>query len=516
MKTRWSALVISTFLVMVACSERASPPPAPKPDVPPATAAAKPSFINKVWSVAESPQVEIGSLRAFLADGTLVMSSPNSTPAFGTWIYDGERLAIVEEGQKYDVDILELTENAFRIRIHNPGEPVEIRFEPADQPPLNLAAAATAPAARAEDRVVAEARPPALWGTAWRLEDLAGAGVLDRVQATLEFPSEGRTSGNGSCNRFNGVASIDGSTIQFGGIAATRKACLEAVMNQEDKYFAALRDAERFEMDGQALKVYVTGKAEPLRFIATEAPSQSSGISVARKGAAPAPALLGVWTVVGHHTPGMSALSDDDARKRYGESIRLSANAATSPGGRCGEPGYSSTRAAADGYLVDEYKLPPGSLRPIRARTQIDVVRVSCDGSAWANMGGTLLVFEPDRALTPWNGVFFELARDRDFRAIGQEPGWQLELRKGSEIRFTYDYGKGTAVTPAPKPQVDSSNGTRTYHAKTEANELEVVIVPVACADSMSGREFSATVTVTLNGKSYRGCGEELATPYQG
>ena len=516
MKTRWSAWVVSAVLVIAACSEPASPPPVSKPDVAPATAAANPGFINKVWSVAESPQVEIGSLRAFLEDGTLVMSSPNSTPAFGTWNYDGKRLTIIEEGLKYDVDILELTEDTFRIRIHNPGEPVEIRFAPADQAPLELSATVRPPAARAKDQVVAEARAPALWGTAWRLEDLAGAGVLDRVQATLEFPSEGRTSGNGSCNRFNGVATIDGNTIQFGGIAATRKACVEAVMNQEEKYFAALRDAERIEVDGQTLRIYVAGKADPLRFIATEAPSQASGITVARKGAAPAPALLGIWTVVAHHTPGMSALSDDDARKRYGETIRLSANSATAPGGRCGEPGYTSTRVAADGYLVDEYKLPPGSLKPIRARTQLDVVRVACDGSTWANLGGTLLVFEPDRALAPWDGVFFELARDRDFRAIGQEPGWQLELRKGSEIRFTYDYGKGTAVTPAPKPRVDSSNGTRTYHAVAEGNELEVVIVPVACADSMSGRQFSATVTVTLNGKAYRGCGEELETPYQG
>ena len=122
-----------------------------------------------------------------------------------------------------------------------------------------------------------------MWGTAWRLEDLAGAGVLDRVQATLEFPSEGRTSGNGSCNRFNGVATIDGNTIQFGGIAATRKACVEAVMNQEEKYFAALRDAERIEVDGQTLKIYVAGKGDPLRFIATEASSPTSGITVARK-----------------------------------------------------------------------------------------------------------------------------------------------------------------------------------------------------------------------------------------
>jgi uncharacterized membrane protein len=43
-----------------------------------------------------------------------------------------------------------------------------------------------------------------------------------------------------------------------------------------------------------------------------------------------------------------------------------------------------------------------------------------------------------------------------------------------------------------------------------------VEIVPVACSDAMSGRDFAATVTVTLNGRTFRGCGENLATPYQG
>ena len=44
MKTRWSALVISAVLVIAACSEPASPPPVSKPDVAPATAAAKSGF----------------------------------------------------------------------------------------------------------------------------------------------------------------------------------------------------------------------------------------------------------------------------------------------------------------------------------------------------------------------------------------------------------------------------------------------------------------------------------------
>lgn len=90
-------------------------------------------FVNRVWVVAESKHVAPGSLRVFLAEGTLVMASPYDRPALGRWQYEDESLTITEEGLDYDVEILELNEYAFRIRIHSPGEPVEILFEPAER-----------------------------------------------------------------------------------------------------------------------------------------------------------------------------------------------------------------------------------------------------------------------------------------------------------------------------------------------------------------------------------------------
>ncbi len=93
-------------------------------------------FVNRVWVVAESKQVAPGELRVFLSEGTLVMASPHGTPALGLWRYDGGRLRITEEGRDYQVEIRELNENVFRIRIHSPGEPVDIRFQPAGQPPV--------------------------------------------------------------------------------------------------------------------------------------------------------------------------------------------------------------------------------------------------------------------------------------------------------------------------------------------------------------------------------------------
>jgi heat shock protein HslJ len=86
-----------------------------------------------------------------------------------------------------------------------------------------------------------------LSGSEWLLEDLAGAGVLDNVPATLAFPESGKTAGNGSCNRFFGSVEIHGDVIHFGALASSRMACPEAVMNQETKYLQALQAAERFE-----------------------------------------------------------------------------------------------------------------------------------------------------------------------------------------------------------------------------------------------------------------------------
>lgn len=107
-------------------------------------------------------------------------------------------------------------------------------------------------------------------GTKWRLEDLAGAGVLDRAQATLAFAEEGKVSGNGSCNQFHGTATVSGDAIAFAPMATTRKFCGEAVMYQENAYLAALRKAQRFEIKEPFLYVFASNRAKPLRFIRTD------------------------------------------------------------------------------------------------------------------------------------------------------------------------------------------------------------------------------------------------------
>jgi hypothetical protein len=105
-------------LLMSACSQPQSPATQAAATAPQVAAPAL-TFINKVW---QAP----GMFYVFMSDGTLVMTSPTATPAFGRWTQENGQLTMIEEGISYPTDVLELTANTFKIRSHNPGEPVEI------------------------------------------------------------------------------------------------------------------------------------------------------------------------------------------------------------------------------------------------------------------------------------------------------------------------------------------------------------------------------------------------------
>jgi putative lipoprotein len=106
-----------------------------------------------------------------------------------------------------------------------------------------------------------------LVGTRWTLEDLGGAGVIEEASATLEFPEPGKVEGSGSCNRYFGTVTINGSAISISPLGTTRMACAEAVAMQEVSYIRALQHAERYSLRGAVLLIYVRGMQSPLRFV---------------------------------------------------------------------------------------------------------------------------------------------------------------------------------------------------------------------------------------------------------
>lgn len=101
-----------------------------------------------------------------------------------------------------------------------------------------------------------------IFGGVWLIEDIDGRGVIDRARATISFGPSGRVFGSGGCNNFQGSADLKGNDVKIGPLAATRKMCPGALMDQETKFFKALEKAARFEFDGIFLRMFdASGKA---------------------------------------------------------------------------------------------------------------------------------------------------------------------------------------------------------------------------------------------------------------
>jgi putative lipoprotein len=104
----------------------------------------------------------------------------------------------------------------------------------------------------ASPKTGSQAAPPTLTGE-WLVEDIGGRGVLDNLRSTLRFGSNGQASGQAGCNNFSGSVILSESELRFGPLAATRKGCLPAIADQEQKYFAALAAVRVARIEGGIL-----------------------------------------------------------------------------------------------------------------------------------------------------------------------------------------------------------------------------------------------------------------------
>jgi membrane-bound inhibitor of C-type lysozyme/uncharacterized membrane protein len=105
----------------------------------------------------------------------------------------------------------------------------------------------------------------------------------------------------------------------------------------------------------------------------------------------------------------------------------------------------------------------------------------------------------------PWADA---IDRGIDFRAMGQEPGWFLEIDKEKQIRLVYDYAEHEFVSPAPHA-MHKGKGTF-YDVTIESGHALIAIEDAPCTDAMSGEAFPRSVTITIGERTLRGCGKDL------
>ncbi len=96
-----------------------------------------------------------------------------------------------------------------------------------------------------------------------------------------------------------------------------------------------------------------------------------------------------------------------------------------------------------------------------------------------------------------------------DFRGVGQEPGWIVDIYLDGRIKLIWDYGEASAEFPPSAPTYPQEGATR-YAAQGNGRTLAVTIRRFPCQDAMSGQDYPTTVEVVIDGRTLNGCGRSV------
>ena len=124
---RLAAVLACTIWSAVACL---APPPTPEVAAP-----AQPDFVGRLWA-ATSADAAPGSIRAFLADGTLLMDSCGERYRLSRWRSTGaSSIAWEEDTATVEAEVVETTAERLRLRLTlRGGETRDETYRPAAVP----------------------------------------------------------------------------------------------------------------------------------------------------------------------------------------------------------------------------------------------------------------------------------------------------------------------------------------------------------------------------------------------
>ena len=91
---------------------------------------------------------------------------------------------------------------------------------------------------------------------------IKGRPVVDFSTASLRFNADGKMSGNASCNSLSASYDADGNNISLAEGAVTRKMCIAALMEQENRMLAAMQDVRAARIENAML--YLEGEGGKL------------------------------------------------------------------------------------------------------------------------------------------------------------------------------------------------------------------------------------------------------------
>ena len=97
-----------------------------------------------------------------------------------------------------------------------------------------------------------------------------------------------------------------------------------------------------------------------------------------------------------------------------------------------------------------------------------------------------------------------------DFRAVGNEPGWVLEIREAESLKLSYDYGQSEIVAGIDDRRTDTDRRTTLYFGSEGERRIEVRLTGESCADTMADEVYPTRVEVLFDDRRLMGCGRPL------
>lgn len=94
----------------------------------------------------------------------------------------------------------------------------------------------------------------------WLIKSVNNVAAVNSASAKFTFNGD-KTNGNTGCNGFFGSYTLDGNTITFGPMGATKKMCMGEEMAQEDALFKILGAPLSINIDGKTASFTNKGAA---------------------------------------------------------------------------------------------------------------------------------------------------------------------------------------------------------------------------------------------------------------
>jgi uncharacterized membrane protein len=96
------------------------------------------------------------------------------------------------------------------------------------------------------------------------------------------------------------------------------------------------------------------------------------------------------------------------------------------------------------------------------------------------------------------------------YRALGNEPGWILEVGPGAGIVFETNFGSESHAFNAAHESAGADGASRTYTAGSGDQAIKATVRRERCVDD-AGVEFDHSATIEFAGQTLRGCGTKLS-----